>query len=127
IAFFFAFVFSLSAVAVCCFVPFFFDAPATAELYTLSLHDALPIFGSCSPETCAPMTLPTYGRPPTSCATSHATPARAAWSGCSRSEEHTSELQLPYDLVCRLLLEKKKLRDLEYLHLYTTDDGPQHP
>src|SRR5439155_458586 len=39
--------------------------------------------GSCSPETCAPMTPRTYGRPPTSCATSRATRARAGWCGCS--------------------------------------------
>src|SRR6266513_6058955 len=68
---------------------FFFNDTATTEIYTLSLHDALPI-----------------------CRPSHTT------TGCScnpppswqpgRSEEHTSELQSRFDLVCRLLLEKKK-------------------
>src|SRR5215208_8274787 len=68
---------------------FFFNDTATTEIYTLSLHDALPICsGSC---TCTP-------RP---CAT--------ACSCCSnRSEEHTSELQSRGHLVCRLLLEQKK-------------------
>src|SRR6266705_6840732 len=67
---------------------FFFNDTATTEIYTLSLHDALPICGSRS---CRRST------------------ARASCCACStRSEEHTSELQSPYDLVCRLLLEKKK-------------------
>src|SRR6266536_6065256 len=66
---------------------FFFNDTATTEIYTLSLHDALPIS------------------------------TRPWWSGCLapssppstwRSEEHTSELQSRVDLVCRLLLEKKK-------------------
>src|SRR5947208_13099530 len=70
---------------------FFFNDTATTEIYTLSLHDALPIsfnaFARCpSYEKCAPET-----------------ECRA-----SRSEEHTSELQSPDHLVCRLLLEKKK-------------------
>src|SRR5438874_10409561 len=75
---------------------FFFHGSATTEIYTLSLHDALPIS------------------------------RRVAWSSASwlsachserigadnqdRSEEHTSELQSRRDLVCRLLLEKKKSR-----------------
>src|SRR5438309_9108224 len=76
---------------------FFFNDPATTEIYTLSLHDALPIL-----------------RMPASIATGR-------WNGCrfgfrsmngtrSRSEEHTSELQSQFHLVCRLLLEKKKKR-----------------
>src|SRR5574341_2623955 len=72
---------------------FFFNDTATTEIYTLSLHDALPIL------------LP--------------------WSECNsisrggdrrtsaRSEEHTSELQSPTNLVCRLLLEKKKKKNCE--------------
>src|SRR6266702_8665114 len=67
---------------------FFFNDTATTEIYTLSLHDALPIF-SCS-------------RPARWCASS------AACSITRRSEEHTSELQSRGHLVCRLLLEKKK-------------------
>src|SRR5690348_18481429 len=76
---------------------FFFNDTATTEIYTLSLHDALPI---CSVfMTCA-------ARP--NCAR-RATGFRVNImpSRC-RSEEHTSELQSPVHLVCRLLLEKKK-------------------
>src|SRR5437588_9746537 len=72
---------------------FFFNDTATTEIYTLSLHDALPI----------------YARrwwSPTCRAT--ARPATPATSAGRRSEEHTSELQSHSDLVCRLLLEKKK-------------------
>src|SRR5574343_1997769 len=67
---------------------FFFNDTATTEIYTLSLHDALPISHVES--------RPAPGR---TC------PGRPA---LSRSEEHTSELQSHHDLVCRLLLEKKK-------------------
>src|SRR5947208_11540944 len=93
---------------------FFFYAHATPELYTLSLHDALPIsrvqvrikapvpttrakkrrqaallFGCCADD-------PTFA---------------AAVAEVERSEEHTSELQSPDHLVCRLLLEKKNKHD----------------
>src|SRR2546430_8106934 len=71
---------------------FFFNDTATTEIYTLSLHDALPI------SVCV-MTGKYTGRsPPTTCA------GRSE----PRSEEHTSELQSQSNLVCRLLLEKKK-------------------
>src|SRR3989339_5760 len=74
-------------------VLFFFNDTATTEIYTLSLHDALPI------SNCYSSNRPT--------ATSNATRA-ARWRRATRSEEHTSELQSRSDLVCRLLLEKKK-------------------
>src|SRR5258708_18997163 len=86
---------------------FFFNDTATTEIYTLSLHDALPISS--------------WSHPPSAC--------RRCWRCCCcrrsqrrhdrqpicpfqfpRSEEHTSELQSPDHLVCRLLLEKKKNR-----------------
>src|SRR5260221_1469513 len=70
---------------------FFFNDTATTEIYTLSLHDALPISRSASASSTAPRSL-----------------RRSACCSCSRSEEHTSELQSHSDLVCRLLLEKKK-------------------
>src|SRR6476661_304970 len=73
---------------------FFFNDTATTEIYTLSLHDALPI--SAASEV-APTT-PCSARSAASC----------SWP--SRSEEHTSELQSHLNLVCRLLLEKKKGR-----------------
>src|SRR5690606_40280641 len=87
------------------------NAPATSAIYTLSLHDALPI----STSRIITPTPPAKGHPPRltqtpGCAalagtvTSRAPPPSAA----GRSEEHTSELQSRENLVCRLLLEKKK-------------------
>src|SRR2546430_14090068 len=92
---------------------FFFNDTATTEIYTLSLHDALPI--------CPSLDLPSPGPD-----RSHAarTCSVHGCSGCreshcnhrtpeavnGRSEEHTSELQSQSNLVCRLLLEKKKKR-----------------
>src|SRR5438034_8862476 len=87
---------------------FFFNDTATTEIYTLSLHDALPI---------------SYRRPGTESGTGPGRsktggPRNSVLSGIlrsqrrpaqsMRSEEHTSELQSHSDLVCRLLLEKKK-------------------
>src|SRR5271167_5273809 len=68
---------------------FFFNDTATTEIYTLSLHDALPISGRVA-LAFSPMQATSIG----------------TWR--QRSEEHTSELQSRFDLVCRLLLEKKK-------------------
>src|SRR6266566_9795553 len=78
---------------------FFFNDPATTEIYTLSLHDALPICRR------SPRSGPGWRRPS---AVPRSAP-RAAVGG--RSEEHTSELQSPCNLVCRLLLEKKKYKN----------------
>src|SRR5258708_12288866 len=75
---------------------FFFNDTATTEIYTLSLHDALPISSSNA-------MLPTGANRSSSLPHS----AQTSKSGL-RSEEHTSELQSPDHLVCRLLLEKKK-------------------
>src|SRR6267378_975687 len=74
---------------------FFFNDTATTEIYTLSLHDALPI---SSPHENAEWRRRYHILD------------RDGW----RSEEHTSELQSRRDLVCRLLLEKKKHRQLEH-------------
>src|SRR5688572_32561959 len=83
---------------------FFFNDTATTEIYTLSLHDALPISRGCGCRTRGPA------------ATTTTTRRR------SRSEEHTSELQSQSNLVCRLLLEKKKkhtiLPNHRHLHYY---------
>src|SRR5436190_8056959 len=73
---------------------FFFNDTATTEIYTLSLHDALPI----SRRDATRSALKDGGAPAS---------FRTRW-GRGRSEEHTSELQSHSDLVCRLLLEKKK-------------------
>src|SRR3712207_8828289 len=106
----------------CVCIVFFFNDTATTEIYTLSLHDALPI-----------LTGGTVGIQ--SLAAVAASPLRDAvdWSGVhlwwgderflpggdperneTRSEEHTSELQSRQYLVCRLLLEKKKNQALPY-------------
>src|SRR5436309_7434289 len=85
---------------------FFFNDTATTDIYTLYLHDALPISSpsastsSTATRGCSPSaTPPTGGSAPM---------APVSRSRSSRSEEHTSELQSRENLVCRLLLEKKK-------------------
>src|SRR5438105_11318466 len=95
---------------------FFFIVPATTDIFTLSLHDALPI--STSPTTARSSSTSV---PPTRCRAISIVvwkPSRRSMMPLSirgftrrsklRSEEHTSELQSRVDLVCRLLLEKKK-------------------
>src|SRR3990170_8981336 len=74
---------------------FFFNDTATTEIYTLSLHDALPISPSRIRRRIS-------SRARIAISTPHCRLSSA------RSEEHTSELQSPDHLVCRLLLEKKK-------------------
>src|SRR5215813_15651042 len=78
---------------------FFFNDTATTEIYTLSLHDALPISGSSAG------TSRRRQRTPVATIT-----ASLLISSPPRSEEHTSELHSRPHLVCRLLLEKKKKR-----------------
>src|SRR3712207_9558989 len=87
---------------------FFFNDTATTEIYTLSLHDALPICFVCMAISTSGSACPgfaTLHRSSKRVPTSHGTPC----SFRPRSEEHTSELQSRQYLVCRLLLEKKKL------------------
>src|SRR5206468_13088566 len=101
--------------------------PATTVLYTLSLHDALPIFvlsgalGVLRQSTTRPWSMCSAARAPASSGVRTSTTRTPIWngnvqpaasygcsggpSGYSRSEEHTSELQSRSDLVCRLLLE----------------------
>src|SRR5437773_9511694 len=84
-----------------CFFFFFFNAPAPTEIYTLSLHDALPIYFRCA------------------CHRGHVRVFHSSRLGRQtarqrRSEEHTSELQSHHDLVCRLLLEKKKTNNINF-------------
>src|SRR5438132_4487179 len=83
----------------------FFNDTATTEIYTLSLHDALPIFNSGPTRALAvPLTRDTGSR-----SEMNTPPRTKSWiETWPRSEEHTSELQSHSDLVCRLLLEKKK-------------------
>src|SRR2546430_13459321 len=77
---------------------FFFNDTATTEIYTLSLHDALPI---CSVHAAK------YRVCFAPCEFCNGFP-QTGYASKSRSEEHTSELQSQSNLVCRLLLEKKK-------------------
>src|SRR5260370_26556787 len=95
----------MSPVDVCrALYSFFFNDTATTEIYTLSLHDALPIFGSFIGTTTVPG--PDGGA---NAIEGHLFPEDMRGTGeGSRSEEHTSELQSHLNLVCRLLLEKKK-------------------
>src|SRR5947208_14419013 len=82
---------------------FFFNDTATTEIYTLSLHDALPISSSSRPGP----GLRGAARPSRAAASPRRRPSPRS-PRRPRSEEHTSELQSPDHLVCRLLLEKKK-------------------
>src|SRR3712207_7554187 len=106
----------LLRLAMCLF--FFFNDTPTTEIYTLPLHDALPIWGaprrrSPPAERPAPRRAGNGSTPRSDVPPPAAPPARAAPS--RRSEEHTSELQSRQYLVCRLLLEKKKYN----VHGYT--------
>src|SRR5256886_3415764 len=103
---------------------FFFNDTATTEIYTLSLHDALPISG-------LPGRAPVFGQVPRDCGKEVSGRMKEIYKGwlnffgakdliylypitSRRSEEHTSELQSQSNLVCRLLLEKKKTSIVRY-------------
>src|SRR3712207_8016857 len=88
---------------------FFFNDTATTEIYTLSLHDALPI---CDRRKALPpdAAVPIHARLSNLHGQGQPRPGILCRSFLSRSEEHTSELQSRQYLVCRLLLEKKKKR-----------------
>src|SRR6266851_10212183 len=91
---------------------FFFNDTATTEIYTLSLHDALPIFPRARRGRVRCLLSTRSGEVP------------------ARSEEHTSELQSHHDLVCRLLLEKKKnrqRRDVRQNEARNSRPAPQRP
>src|SRR2546422_3051295 len=105
---------------------FFFNDTATTEIYTLSLHDALPI---SSPAECS-RTWRTWSTSCRACSISTAAafataPWHASESSAWRSEEHTSELQSRLHLVCRLLLEKKKKKQLLDERSHETKAGVQ--
>src|SRR3712207_7980516 len=95
--------------AVLIFDYFFVNDTATTEIYTLSLHDALPISGPCPPPG-SPRPR-RRGRPGRSGSCRRRTRRDRRSRTGRRSEEHTSELQSRQYLVCRLLLEKKKTSD----------------
>src|SRR3712207_7851748 len=88
---------------------FFFNDTATTEIYTLSLHDALPILGFQRIGQCLAQAVDRHSRDIQIAAQGAAIVEREAGDAVGRrSEEHTSELQSRQYLVCRLLLEKKK-------------------
>src|SRR5438309_7786585 len=89
---------------------FFFTDTATTEIYTLSLHDALPI---CSSSGAFNVMDQTIRMMVTMIAARNSTRNK---NGQTRSEEHTSELQSQFHLVCRLLLEKKKKTQIQNKH-----------
>src|SRR5208337_5638995 len=89
---------------------FFFNDTATTEIYTLSLHDALPIW---RPDLERMAEVP------------RAAEAGAPGGADPRSEEHTSELQSPMYLVCRLLLEKKK-KNKTSIHPFNNKTHTRH-
>src|SRR5204863_3738199 len=109
-----------SDVVLFCFVLFFFfNATATTEIYTLSLHDALPISLAAPPGMKLSRSNSTTGTGASG--EMRETRPQMNWSSITspmtstrvRSEEHTSELQSRRDLVCRLLLEKKKKKNIQ--------------
>src|SRR5206468_9638158 len=105
---------------------FFIDTPTT-EIYTLSLHDALPILQGAALPSCVRVV-------DSAVHTARVEAERIGYAelgplSClgvqreQRSEEHTSELQSRSDLVCRLLLEKKKKKHIHFNRLHTRHDN----
>src|SRR2546428_6226467 len=104
----------LSALYTSLFFFFFFNDTATTEIYTLSLHDALPISLRQRLMRAIRFSPIWSGAAP---------PSTRTWTKAeNRSEEHTSELQSRSDLVCRLLLEKKK----KQTNPWTTPEHKRH-
>src|SRR3712207_7059017 len=103
---------------------FFFNDTATTEIYTLSLHDALPIC-ACRKKTGRPSATSTISAMRTISGSRKMRAARPRIRSqprfTPRSEEHTSELQSRQYLVCRLLLEKKKHHNILYAVFYFTE------
>src|SRR5256886_12289161 len=99
---------------------FFFNDTATTEIYTLSLHDALPISRATAPRwACRRRPMP----PCSSCPRRRPPSRWRATASCTatRSEEHTSELQSQSNHVCRLLLEKKNTSSDTQLRFINTE------
>src|SRR2546422_5004709 len=103
---------------------FFFNDTATTEIYTLSLHDALPIYRSETEGRGPARAESACGRrrrPDRSERSADQRGGTARLQVRARSEEHTSELQSRLHLVCRLLLEKKKNQKLFHLAPHLAD------
>src|SRR5690606_40259106 len=103
---------SRSSCFVFCFFFFFFTDSAASVIYSLSLHDALPIFSLFLNSAVRLVSVPLVKLIKKSCFSSSVNTMlffkSSFMSSTNRSEEHTSELQSRENLVCRLLLEKKK-------------------
>src|SRR2546426_3754014 len=110
--------------SILCFFFFFFNDTATTEIYTLSLHDALPISPSRQRHQFGlslAASLPTTANFFASSGLLNVNSVRLNVQSTKRgrSEEHTSELQSPCNLVCRLLLEKKKKNNNNSIQAYS--------
>src|SRR2546430_9637159 len=103
---------------------FFFNDTATTEIYTLSLHDALPIYlrTHVRNRTTVPPAIHVFHTETVARANANAGGAVLRTQCSERSEEHTSELQSQSNLVCRLLLEKKQV-----MHRTRLLSGSQEP
>src|SRR5258706_10820803 len=104
---------------------FFFNDTATTEIYTLSLHDALPILPR--PAVAYAWVMAHPSRPIPLIGSQNPTRIREAAATHERSEEHTSELQSLTNLVCRLLLEKKKTTPVYPLTVLVVNQSPRSP
>src|SRR5699024_11958241 len=101
---------------------FYFNVTSPTEIYTLSLHDALPILARSSKITMSSKVNIRFliSSASSGCCTSNVSNIvlsvlrSTSFNTSTRSEEHTSELQSRFDLVCRLLLEKKKTKLKQY-------------
>src|SRR2546430_6572567 len=106
---------------------FFFNDTATTEIYTLSLHDALPIYACVlagERNSGGPIASQAHDRLPQ---LEHLLRAGVdEFQVGHRSEEHTSELQSQSNLVCRLLLEKKKKQQQDLLQCPLTTSTSSH-
>src|SRR5260370_5223880 len=106
---------------------FFFNDTATTEIYTLSLHDALPIYSLCERSNGFRLgqggfdTLMFDQR--TNLIRQERLPVLSSATQLDRSEEHTSELQSHLNLVCRLLLEKKTNIEFDKLEFISHNDS----
>src|SRR5256885_8682974 len=106
------------------YIFFFFNDTATTEIYTLSLHDALPISVG-EPELAH--SVERRWSPPGDVPRQPDDDRRRHDDHLCRSEEHTSELQSPCNLVCRLLLEKKKVKYNTFVPMLNVSSHDNRP
>src|SRR5947199_6682774 len=102
---------------------FLFNDTPTTQIYTLSLHDALPISMTTTQAIHRSTIVPHFDLDPPPLNDVFITQHPDFWRGVGRSEEHTSELQSLRHLVCRLLLEKKKITSRTWSEIYQKSVG----